>query len=179
MLMSDTKTDSTQDSGKTIAGWMIALLWILVLGGGSWLAQQWIDNRRNANAPEWVSSESGAQALQLKSDRFGQYQLDGLANGQPVRFLVDTGATGISIPDSVARRLGLKRGRSFEVMTANGTARVFTTRLASLAIGPFTQRNVRAHINPSMDGEIALLGMEFLRHYDMNQSGGNLTISTP
>ena len=177
--MSDTKADSTHDSGKTIAGWMIALLWILVLGGGSWLAQRWIDNRHMANAPELVSMDSGNQALLLKSDRFGQYQLEGLANDQSVTFLVDTGASGISIPDSVARRMGLKRGRSFDVLTANGTAQVFTTRLESLTIGPFTQLKVRAHINPSMDGETALLGMEFLRHYDLTQRGGELTISTP
>ncbi len=177
--MSDTEADSTHDSGKTIAGWMIALLWVLVLGGGSWLAQRWIDNRRIANAPEWVSVGSGNQALLLKSDRFGQYQLEGLANDQSVTFLVDTGASGISIPDSVARRMGLVRGRAFDVLTANGTAQVFTTRLESLSIGPFTQRNVRAHINPSMDGETALLGMEFLRHYDLTQRGGELTISSP
>ncbi len=177
--MSDTKADSTHDSGKAIAGWMIALLWILVLGGGTWLAQRWIDNRHMANAPEWIPGESGSQALLLKSDRFGQYQLDGIANDHSVAFLVDTGASGISIPDSVARRMGLKRGRSFDVLTANGTARVFTTRLESLAIGPFTQRNVRANINPSMDGETALLGMEFLRHYNLTQRGGELTISSP
>ena len=179
MLMSDTKGDSTHDSGKTIAGWMIALLWILVLGGGSLLAQRWIDNQRMANAPEWVSGEGGNQALLLKSDRFGQYQVDGLANDQSVTFLVDTGASGISIPDAVARRLNLQRGRSFDVLTANGNARVFATRLDSLAIGPFGQRNVRAHINPSMSGETALLGMEFLRHYNLTQRGGELTISLP
>jgi len=177
--MSDTKPDSTHDSGKTIAGWMIALLWILLLGGGSWLAQRWIDNRRMDNAPVWVAGESGGQALLLKSDRFGQYQLEGLANGQSVTFLVDTGASGISIPDAVARQLRLKRGGSFDVLTANGTARVFTTRLDSLAIGPFTQQDVRAHINPSMEGETALLGMEFLRHYNLTQRAGELTISSP
>ena len=94
-------------------------------------------------------------------------------------FLVDTGASGISIPDAVARRLNLQRGRSFDVLTANGNARVFATRLDSLAIGPFGQRNVRAHINPSMSGETALLGMEFLRHYNLTQRGGELTISLP
>lgn len=177
--MSDTKGDSTHDSGKTIAGWMIALLWILVLGGGSLLAQRWIDKQRVANAPEWVSNESGSPALLLKSDRFGQYQVDGLANGESVTFLVDTGASGISIPAAVAHQLGLQRGRAFDVLTANGTARVYSTRLDSLAIGPFSQRNVRAHINPSMSGETALLGMEFLRHYNLTQRGGELTISLP
>lgn len=177
--MSDTKGDSTHDSGKTIAGWMIALLWILVLGGGSWLAQRWIDNRHAANAPEWIAGDTGSQALLLKSDRYGQYQLDAIANSQSVTFLVDTGASGISIPGKVASRLGLKRGRAFDVLTANGTARVFTTRLDSLSIGPFTQREIRAHINPSMGGETALLGMEFLRHYNLTQRGGELVISLP
>jgi aspartyl protease family protein len=115
----------------------------------------------------------------LTADRYGQYALTGGANGVPVNFLIDTGASGISIPGSIASELGLRRGRPFEVMTANGIARVYATTLESLTIGPFTQEDVRAHINPSMDGDLALLGMEFLRHYDLLQRNGTLTINPP
>ncbi|ASJ71716.1 retropepsin-like aspartic protease family protein [Granulosicoccus antarcticus] len=177
--MSDSKTDSSHDSGKTIAGWMIVLLWLLILGGGTLLAQRMLDNRLMNNAPEWTSQNGASPTLRLKSDRYGQYQLEGLVNDQPVTFLIDTGATGISLSDVVARRSGLERGRRFNVLTANGTAQVFSTQLDSLSIGPFTQRNVRAHINPSLEGFTALLGMEFLRHYDLTQRRGELTISLP
>ncbi|NND90076.1 MAG: retroviral-like aspartic protease family protein [Granulosicoccus sp.] len=177
--MSDSKSDSPRDSARVIAGWMIALLWVLVLGGGTWLAQGWLDERRDARAPRTSSDEQGRQTLMLSADRYGQYQLVGGANQHTVNFLVDTGASGISIPQQVASRLQLQRGRPFQVMTANGSVRVYSTRLDSLSIGPFMQRDVRAHINPAMDGDTALLGMEFLRHYDLLQRDGVLTITRP
>lgn len=177
--MSDSKPDSTHDVSRRIAGWMIVLLWLLVLGGGTLLAQRWLEARQAARAPEWSTESDGRQSLTLKADRFGQFALDGRANGQNVRFLIDTGASGVSIPGSVARQLGLSRGRGFEVMTANGSVRVFRTELDSLAIGPLSRNNVTAHINPAMDGDMALLGMDFLRHYDILHRRGELTISQP
>lgn len=158
---------------------MIALLWVLVLGGGTWLAQGWLDGRQAARAPKWSSDAEGRPSLTLKADRYGQYSVEGSANRRTVRFLIDTGASGISIPGAVARQLDLRRGRAFDVMTANGTTRVYRTQLDSLDIGPFSQRNVTAHINPSMDGDTALLGMDFLRRYDMLHRQGELTISQP
>jgi len=126
---------------------MIALLWILLLGGGWWLSNQWIEKRN--------------------------------LNSQPVHFLVDTGASQISIPVSVAERLNLRRGQPFPVTTANGEVTVYATRLDEVTIGPFSKQNVQAHINPGMKGEVALLGMSFLRHFDMIQRSGELTIQAP
>jgi len=177
--MSDSKPESIQDNSRRIAGVMITLLWLLVLGGGTWLAQGWLDARQAAKAPEWSSDDQGQPTLILKADRYGQFAVDGSANEQKIHFLIDTGASGISIPSSVAEQLNLSRGGAFEVRTANGTGRVFRTRLDKLSIGPFTQYNVTAHINPGMEGDTALLGMNFLRHYELLHRQGELTISSP
>ena len=177
----NTATEMTQvpDTARTIGGWMIILCWVIVLGAGTWTAQRWLNERAMARDGLWVSNESGQQSLLLKSNRFGQYRVKGSANGQEVLFLVDTGASGVSIPQNIATRLGLQRGKPFQVSTANGVTTVYTTSLNSLSIGPLSRRNVDAHINPSMDGNLALLGMSFLRHYELVQRAGELTISNP
>ena len=105
--------------------------------------------------------------------------LAGSANGEPVEFLVDTGASQISIPILIADRLNLTRGRSYPVQTANGEVTVYATVLDEVSIGPFTMKNVPAHVNPGMNGDVALLGMSFLRYFELKQTGGELTISAP
>lgn len=167
------------DASGTIGGWMIVVLWVLVLGGGTLLANQWIKAREAGKITVWTSPDGVASKLTLQADRYGQYELTGSANGKNVKFLLDTGATGISIPANVANRLNLSRGRSFPVSTANGQVTVYSTQLEEISIGPFTLENVSAHINPGMDGNVALLGMSFLRHFEMIQRSGELTISAP
>lgn len=176
-----TQSQATQpiDTSRRIGAGMIALLWVLVLGGGVWLAQGWLDGRAQRNAPVWTSDSNGSGALTLSADRYGQYWITGSANDHTVNFLLDTGATDVSLPQSVADRLGLKRGQASRAITANGTVTIYATNLDSLSIGPLTRNRVRAHINPSMEGDVALLGMNFLRHFELLQRAGELTIRLP
>jgi len=163
-----------EDAGAKIGGWMIALLWILLLGGGWWLSNQWITGREQAQAPRWNAADGANAELILKADRYGQYQIIGSANDSRVLYLLDTGASEISIPISVAERLNLRRGQGYPVTTANGEVTVYSTQLNEVTIGPFSMENVRAHINPGMEGDVALLGMSFLRHFEMIQRSGEL-----
>jgi len=83
---------------------------------------------------------------------------------QTVRFLLDTGATDISVPGALANRLRLTPGKTSYASTANGTIKVYGTRLDSVALGGLSLANVSAHINPHMQGDTVLLGMSFLQH---------------
>ena len=172
-------SDMPSDASTAIGGWMIALLWLLFIGGGTLLANQWLKERKAAQLTVWTEADGVAPKLTLRADRYGQYELTGSANQKDVRFLLDTGATEISIPANMANRLNLTRGRGYPVSTANGQVTVYSTQLDSVSIGPFTLENVSAHINPGMDGDVALLGMSFLRHFEMIQRSGELTISAP
>ena len=134
-----------RDDSKAIGGWMIALLWLLLLGGGSLLANQWIKNRDAAKVTIRPSSDGMSSELALKANRHGQYLLTGSANGENVEFLLDTGASMISIPETVANRLNLRRGSSYPVSTANGQITVYSTQLDEVSVGPFTLNNVPAH----------------------------------
>ncbi|NNM01535.1 MAG: retroviral-like aspartic protease family protein, partial [Gammaproteobacteria bacterium] len=107
------------------------------------------------------------------------YVATGAINGVTVDFLLDTGATDVSIPARVARRIGLEGGRPIPVTTANGVVTVYQIRLATVALGNLAQRDVDANINPHMGGDAVLLGMSFLKHLELRQRGEHLELSAP
>ena len=118
---------------------------------------------------------SGAAMVVIEQDRNGHYEADGQINGQAVVFLVDTGATDVALPESAARALGLDFGPRVTVMTAAGPSNAWMTRLDEVVVGNIRRRNVRASITSGeFDG--ILLGMSFLKHYDLQQSDGRLVI---
>jgi len=166
----------TPDTAASIGGWMIFMLWVIVLAAGTLYANNWLETRDQNREGVWVADQQGAQALLLRANRFGQFRVRGSANGQEVTFLIDTGASGISIPQTVADELGLHRGRAFKVSTANGVRTVYATTLESLSIGPLSRRDVQAHINPGMEGDVGLLGMSFLRDFEIVHKDGEMVI---
>jgi len=158
---------------------MIVGLWVLLLVFGTYFAQKWMDKRNRGQLPTNISGPDGRLSVELEADQLGHYVVLAQVNGQPVTFLVDTGASGVSIPGEVADKLGLKAGFSYPVSTANGTITVRSTTIAQLSIGKISLENVRASINSSMEGEVGLLGMTFLRHFELVQRDGFLTIREP
>ena len=115
----------------------------------------------------------------LNADLAGHYYAAGSINGGPIRFMVDTGASMISIGQSDARRLGIQylsgeRGMS---TTANGLAPVYRIKLAEVRLGAITLRNVDGLVHESNDMPFALLGMSFLNRVDMRHSGQQLTLT--
>ena len=163
------------DPGARIGRWMFAAMWVLLIGLGTLFVQRALDAR---SAPTVRTGPAGAE-LELRADLRGHYSVTALVNGEPVEFLVDTGASGIALPGEVAERLGLPRGRSFATRTANGTGRSWTTRLETLSVGPFERRDVPASITPGLDGTVGLLGTSFLREFELLQRDGRLLLREP
>ena len=169
------RPDTSRRAGRIMAfgAWMIVLVF------GTITAQRALDARSAAKKPVIGSAADGSPTLTLSADRYGHFSVDTTINGEPVTFLVDTGATGIALPAAAAERLELKRGRSFNVTTAAGPAVAWRTQLDSLRVGPFEEQNVAASISPEMEGEVGLLGMSFLRHFELLQRDGELLIRRP
>ncbi len=117
------------------------------------------------------------QTAVVVGDQRGQYVTMGSVNGYPVRFLVDTGATLVSIGASEGRRLGIESagGERSLVQTANGIATVRRVRLDSVRVGDISIDGVDALV---LDGDmpIALLGMSFLNRTDIDNEGGRMTL---
>lgn len=127
---------------------------------------------QNANG-----ASSGPQTAVLTADSRGQYLAHGSINGLPVRFVIDTGASMVSLGANEAKRLGIAGGsgeRSF-VQTANGVISAQRVRLDKVAIGGITLDAVDALIQES-DMPVALLGMSFLGRTDIQNENGQLTL---
>lgn len=118
------------------------------------------------------------QSVTLAPDSRGHYLADGQVNGMHVRFLVDTGATLVSLPAREASRLGIdyRRGQRGVSQTANGTAVVWRVMLDSVTLGDITILNVEGVVHEAAGLEVALLGMSFLARTEMRREGANLTL---
>jgi len=112
----------------------------------------------------------------LKRNRYGHYVTQGEINNHSVTFLLDTGASDISIPDKIARELNLNYGQEQRYQTANGIIIGNLTTLRSVSIGNIKLQNVRASINPKMDNDEILLGMSFLKYIEFTQHGDTLIL---
>jgi aspartyl protease family protein len=100
----------------------------------------------------------------------GNMMVRGKVNGVPLRFVVDTGASHVVIPPTVAKRADIRSQGAREVVmdTANGKARAVAVWLDRLDIDSMSEKNVRAVIQKlSGKEEKGLLGMNFLGRYKM------------
>jgi aspartyl protease family protein len=163
-------TQKRMGKGMLIAAWLCALL-LLTLFFNQELEQQYNPN----SSPISKNIGDGAE-VKLQRNRHGHYVSAGTINSEKVTFLLDTGATNVSIPANLADKLGLKSGTSHRVSTANGQITVYATRLNELSIGDIHLFNVAANINPGMDGDEILLGMSALKQLEFTQRGDRLTL---
>ncbi|WP_096085316.1 retropepsin-like aspartic protease family protein [Agaribacterium haliotis] len=163
---------STAGTGKA----MLYIFWLLVLIGLSYMLGLWENKQYNPNQKLVGEQGDGRNIVQLKRNRFGHYVSNGKINGHNVTFMLDTGATSVAIPAGVADKLGLQRGPSHKVHTANGTATAYSTRIARLKLGSIELEDLRASITPGMQGSEILLGMSALKQLDFSQSGDVLTL---
>lgn len=159
---------------------MVTAAWILLLALLTWFFTDWLESQRNPNRNLASNYESGSMPeVQLQRNRYGHYVATGSINGMRVEFMLDTGATDVSIPVAVADRLGLERGRVAHYTTANGRIAVWQTLVDEIGLGPLRLGPVRASINPHFTGEAILLGMSFLKQLDFSQQGNTLTLRYP
>ncbi|HEY7758125.1 MAG TPA: TIGR02281 family clan AA aspartic protease [Burkholderiales bacterium] len=140
-----------------------------------------IDGKRRrltmGNRVSTATPASGAARVTLVADERGHFVTLGSINGASMRFLVDTGATMISIGIGDARRIGLDylKGEQGYSRTANGVARVYKVRLDTVKVGDISLNGVDALVHDT-DLPWALLGMSFLNRVEMNRQGENLTL---
>ncbi len=154
--------------------------WLLLLAAMAFYFSGYLDQRDNPNRHllQYVQHDGPSEVV-LHRNRSGHYIAPGQINGHDVIFLLDTGATTISVPERVARQAGLEAGRASRVTTASGVVQVYQTQLSSVQLGNIRMHQVPAHINPHMPSDIVLLGMSFMKNLEMTQRDGVLTLRIP
>ena len=123
------------------------------------------------------SSGSGQGSAVLTADSAGHFLITGSINGTAVRFLVDTGASLVSIGAADARRIGIdtKKGTIGYSQTANGVTQVVRVKLDSVRVGDIVLNSVDAAVHQH-DLPIVLLGMSFLNRMEMLRDGNAMTL---
>ena len=167
----------SQHEHKRMGRGMIIAAWVLIFVLLVWFFGVLETNKRNPNQNvETRVGVGGQKEVVLKSSTHGHYLATGEINNQKVTFLVDTGASYVSIPEKVAARIGLEKGAPLLVSTANGQATVYATTLDEISIGDIVLHQIKADINPHMGGNEILLGMSFLRYLSVTHKGDRLTL---
>jgi aspartyl protease family protein len=118
------------------------------------------------------------QTAILAADSRGHFIAEGSINGGHMRFLVDTGATAVSLPASDAVRLGLnyRGGQRISMQTANGVTPAYVTMLERIKIGNIELYNVEGIVVEN-GLNMALLGMSFLNRVEMKRDGHAMTLT--
>jgi aspartyl protease family protein len=166
-----------QHPQKHIAGWMWFGFWFLLLGLLAVFFSNWLERERNPNQQVTTQiQQNGVREVILQRNRYGHYNVTGEINGYRVEFLLDTGATNISVPEHIAERIGLKRLYETQFYTANGIAKGYGTKIDRVGIGDITLNDLNASINPNVSDDIILLGMAFLKRIEFTQRGDTLVL---
>ena len=132
-----------------------------------------------ATAAAEPSEAGGGDRLVYLADGRGHFLLDVVVNGAPLRMLLDTGATLVSLTPQDALAAGFApRDLAFTgaARTANGTVRVAPVRLSQITLDQVSVYDVPGAVIENL--HMSLLGMSFLdrlKGYEMR--AGKLYIS--
>lgn len=154
---------------QELPGWLKhATVWLLLAGGVFLGVQAW---QRQAAASR-ISTQG--EVVEIHRGPDGHYHWPGTVAGQPVDFLVDTGATGTAIPATLARELGLAVVGSVTSSTAGGLVQ------GSVVVGDITLvgglRAERLRMTALPDLQKPLLGMDVLGRLRWQQQDGVLHV---
>ena len=150
------------------------LFWIAVWVGMV-VAGYLVTERMMAPPPVVRSLGDAKQEIVIPVSRDGHYYLDGAVNGVPLRFMIDTGASYVSVGAEFARSAGLPEGIPGYFSTANGRVEGRVVRQQTVKADVFELSGLTVAVMPAHGGE-GLLGQNFLRHFDVSQAGGTLRL---
>lgn len=154
-----------------------AMIWVFLFLGVVAAVGLWGDIRRTVLPQQSVMS-TGQIVLARAPD--GHFYLVAQVNQAPIRFVVDTGASGVVMTIEDAKRAGLELDQlAFvgQAMTANGPVRTARVVLEDFAVSPYNDSNIRAWVNEG-EMETSLLGMSYLQRYSkIEMTPGSLVLS--
>ena len=156
-------SQSSLSSGLQWGPLGIVVFWLIVMGGLYLAMTHYLKPK-----PVTVSATGD---LTIPRDRDGHFYALGAINGQPVTFLVDTGASLVTVSASFAHAAGLGRGVPTVFQTANGTLNGRIVTDVAVTLGPLTVSGIRVGVGLVGDAQDkALLGQSFLARFDITLS---------
>lgn len=133
----------------------------------------------NAMAAAAPAVPNNSRSLEIKAGNGGHFQVEARVDGRRLAFVVDTGASQITIRASDAARLGFHpspRDYTLKINTANGEGRAARVELRMLEVGDIIVRDIVAIVVPDEALSVNLLGMSFLSRVRWTHERGRLVL---
>ena len=167
---------SQSPPGRRAGRVLMILAWCAALFLATRFFAQWEQRQQNPNTEVYSQRGEGFIEVRLVDNTQGHFVASGQINGQPVDFMLDTGATDVAIPVELAERLKLEKGFGVTLSTANGLSEGYRTRIDRLQLGDIVLRDVRALVAPGLGGTQVLLGMSALNKLEFTQRDGTMLL---
>ncbi|WP_299646983.1 TIGR02281 family clan AA aspartic protease [uncultured Jannaschia sp.] len=144
-----------------------AAIWFFIFVGAVLVFGNWDAVQRAALPRQSIVSNEQGVVIDVPQSRDGHYYMRLAVNGEPVDFVVDTGASDLVLSRDDAARVGFDPAelRFYgQAYTANGTVGTADVTLEEVRLGDLTDRDVRAVVT---EGDLfqSLLGMSYLQHF--------------
>lgn len=148
---------------------LILLFWLVVM------AALYAVMRQVLKPPPLTVSVTGE--LVIPRARDGHFYVRGQVQGQPVTFLVDTGASLVVVSQEFARTAGMAPGEAATFRTASGELQGRIVNGVTVSVGPASVTGTRVGVGlVGPDPSMALLGQSFLSRFDIVLSGDNMVL---
>ncbi|MBB4658142.1 TIGR02281 family clan AA aspartic protease [Parvularcula dongshanensis] len=142
------------------------------------LAMRGFDSRGHWNParevePARFETVDGEQRIVLRAGPSGHFFFQAEANGAPVRFMVDTGASYVTLTESDAERAGLRfspEDFTLRFETANGAVYAAGGTLDELRIGDAVIRTLAVVVVPDDKLGGSLFGVNGLNRFDRRET---------
>lgn len=166
---------------KQVIAWLLISL-VIITGYSYQFELKTFSNRIAATIiPGYAQTNSnGSVSFYAGSDN--HYIITALVNNAyGVQFLLDTGASMVSLTAEDAIRIGINIDNlqyNFPLSTANGISYGARINLDTIKVGPISINNVEAVISKPGTSDVSLLGMSFLsRLKEFEIKGNKLTLA--
>ncbi|APW48194.1 hypothetical protein BLL52_1940 [Rhodoferax antarcticus ANT.BR] len=107
----------------------------------------------------------------------GHFYTPGTINGREVVFLVDTGASLVSVSESLAQVAGIRAGVPTTFHTANGARPGRVVNGVDVSVGPMHVTNLKVGVGLNLGSDTqALLGQSFLSKFDISLTQNQMTL---
>ena len=137
-------------------------------------------NTRIGDSPASVGGGGGSGSgskIVMSMGSGGHFMAQGSINGKVTQFMVDTGATAVSLGAAQAKQMGLDytAGKPVRMNTANGQTMGYLMTLNSVRVGDVEVFNVEA-IVAQQSMPFVLLGNSFLTRFSMRRDSDQMVL---
>ena len=120
---------------------------------------------------------SASGDLVIPRARDGHFYATGSVNGKPASFLIDTGASLVTVSEKFAREARIAAGETTVFQTANGNMHGRIVPNVPVAVGPIAVSGVKVGVGfVGHDVDDALLGQSFLSKFEIVLQKDQMTL---